>query len=76
MAPIFENCYDTYQISGTEHINVSYATEAEAEILGIDTGAPMFYASGVALDQNGETVMYYKQLIRSDKFVFVCTVES
>ena len=76
MAPIFEDRYDAFQVSGTEHINVSYATEAEAEILGIEEGTPMFYASGVALDQNGETVMYYKQLIRSDKFVFVCTVES
>ncbi|MBQ6333829.1 MAG: GntR family transcriptional regulator [Erysipelotrichaceae bacterium] len=76
MDPIFQNYYDTVQTSGTEHINVSYATQAEAEILGIESGAAMFYASGVALDQNGETVMYYKQLIRSDKFVFVATVES
>jgi GntR family transcriptional regulator len=76
MEPIFEERYDSYQTSGTEHINVTYATEAEAEILGIETGAPMFYASGVAIDQNGEVVMFYKQLIRSDKFTFVCTVES
>jgi len=45
-------------------------------MMGIESGEPLFYASGVALDQNGETVMFYKQLIRSDKFTFVCTVES
>ena len=27
-------------------------------------------------DLNGEVVMFYKQLIRSDKFIFVATVES
>ncbi len=76
MDPVFENYYNTIQTSGTEHINVTYATQAEAEVLGIESGEPLFYASGVALDQNGETVMFYKQLIRSDKFIFVCTVES
>ncbi len=76
MEPIFEEYYDTYQTSGTEHIDVTYATEAEAEVLNTEPGLPMFLASGVALDQNGETVMFYKQLIRSDKFIFVCTVES
>ena len=45
-------------------------------ILQIDVGAPLFYASGVSLSEKGEMVMYYKQLIRSDKFEFVCTVES
>ena len=76
MDPIFEKQYNSIQTSGTEHINVTYASEAEAEVLGIESGTPLFYASGVALDQNGETVMFYKQLIRSDKFTFVCTVES
>ncbi|MBR3266212.1 MAG: GntR family transcriptional regulator [Erysipelotrichaceae bacterium] len=76
MDPIFESHYNSIQTSGTEHINVTYATQAEADVLGVNSGDPLFYASGVALDQNNETVMFYKQLIRSDKFVFVCTVES
>ena len=76
MDPIFEERYNAYQTSGIEHINVTYATQTEAEILDIASGDPLFYASGVALDQNGEVVMFYKQLIRSDKFVFVATVES
>lgn len=73
---VFENHFNTIQTSGTEHINVTYASNVEAEVLDIESGTPLFYASGVAIDQNGETVMFYKQLIRSDKFVFVCTVES
>ena len=73
---VFENHFNTIQTSGTEHINVTYATDVEAEVLDIESGTPLFYASGVAIDQNGETVMFYKQLIRSDKFIFVCTVES
>ncbi|MBR3151804.1 MAG: GntR family transcriptional regulator [Erysipelotrichaceae bacterium] len=76
MDPIFVEHYDTVETSGTERISVTYATDAEAEILGIEAGAPLFFASGVALDQNRQAVMYYKQLIRSDKFTFVCTIES
>ncbi|MBQ2138531.1 MAG: UTRA domain-containing protein [Erysipelotrichaceae bacterium] len=68
--------YHTDQATGVEGINVTYATEDEAGILQIDVGAPLFYASGVSLSEKGEMVMYYKQLIRSDKFEFVCTVES
>lgn len=76
MDPILREKYDTAQVSGTEHINVTYASPYEAEILNIEPDSPLFYASGIALDQNNNIVMFYKQLIRSDKFIFVCTVES
>lgn len=73
---LFKGEYNAIQTTGTEHINVTYALQEEADMLQIEVGSPLFYASGISLDQNGETVMYYKQLIRPDKFVFVCTVES
>lgn len=73
---IFTEIYKTIQTSGTEHIDVTYASEQEAEVLKIKEGAPLFFASGVSLDQNGDMVMYYKQLIRPDKFSFVSMVES
>lgn len=73
---VFVDTYGKIQTSGTEHINVTYASEEEAKILKVKPGTPLFYAAGVSLDQYGEVVMYYKQLIRSDKFNFVCTVES
>ncbi len=76
MDEVFMEKYHTDQATGVEEINVTYATEDEAGILQIDVGAPLFYASGVSLSEKGEMVMYYKQLIRSDKFEFVCTVES
>ena len=76
MDTLFKEEYNAIQTTGTEHINVTYASEEEAGVLDIEVGSPLFYASGIALDQNEEPVMFYKQLIRPDKFVFVCTVES
>lgn len=76
MDDIFTNIYHTIQTTGNEHIDVTYASEEEAKVLKIKEGTPLFYASGVSLDQNGDTVMYYKQLIRSDKFSFVSSVET
>ena len=76
MDTLFKGEYNAIQTTGTEHINVTYALQEEADMLQIEVGSPLFYASGISLDQNGETVMYYKQLIRPDKFIFVCVVES
>ena len=76
MDTLFKGEYNAIQTTGTEHINVTYALQEEADMLQIEVGSPLFYASGISLDQNGDTVMYYKQLIRPDKFIFVCAVES
>lgn len=76
MDKLFGEYYDTIQTSGIEHINVTYALDDEARLLKIPSGSPLFFADGVSLDQHGELVMYYKQLIRPDKFNFVCEVEN
>ena len=76
MDKLFGNYYDTVQTSGVEHINVTYASEEEAKVLKISNGTPLFFASGISLDQSGDIVMYYKQLIRPDKFNFVCEVDN
>lgn len=74
MDKLFGEYYDTIQTSGIEHISVTYASEHEAKVLKIKNGEPLFFAFGVSLDQKGDAVMYYKQLIRPDKFNFVCEV--
>ena len=76
MDKLFGEYYDTVQTSGVEHINVTYASEDEAKVLKISNGTPLFFASGISLDQSGDIVMYYKQLIRPDKFNFVCEVDN
>lgn len=76
MDKLFGEYYDTVQTTGVEHISVTYASESEAKILKIANGSPLFFASGISLDQYGEIVMHYKQLIRPDKFNFVCEVEN
>lgn len=75
MDKLFGEYYDTIQTSGVEHINVTYASEDEAKVLKIDNKTPLFFADGISVDQNGDIVMYYKQLIRPDKFDFICEIE-
>lgn len=76
MDKVFTEEYKIIQTTGKEHISIAYASEEEAKLLKIEENSPLFFCSGIALDQNKEIVMYYKQLIRPDKFRFVSTVES
>ena len=76
MDKLFGEYYETVQTSGNERISVTYASEDEAKVLKINEGSPLFFASGISNDQNGQIVMYYKQLIRPDMFEFVCEVNN
>ena len=71
---IFKNVYRKNQTSGEEHISVTYASADEAQILEAEPHAPLFFTSGVIMDENSIPIMYYKQLIRSDRFKFVSEI--
>lgn len=75
MGYLIKHIYHINQSSGEEKISVTYASEDEARLLEIETGAPMFFASGLIESDDGVPVMYYKQLIRSDVFKFVSVIE-
>lgn len=75
MGRILKNVYHRKQISGEEHISVTYAGEQEAELLEITPDSPLFFTSGVVKDEEGLMIMYYKQLIRGDKFKLVSRIE-
>lgn len=74
MGDIFEKVYHKEQCSGNEHISVTYASEDEARILETEPDAPLFFTSGVIMDEDGVPITYYKQLIRSDRFKFVSEI--
>lgn len=71
---IFKNVYHKNQSSGEEHISVTYASEDEAQIMETAPDTPLFFTSGVVMDENDVPIIYYKQLIRSDKFKFVSEI--
>ena len=75
MGRILKNIYHRKQISGEEHISVTYAGEQEAELLETAPDAPLFFTSGVVKDEEELIIMYYKQLIRGDKFKLVSRIE-
>ena len=76
MGRILKNVYHRKQISGEEHISVTYASEQEAALLEIIPDSPLFFTSGVVKDEEGVIIMYYKQLIIGDKFKLVSRIES
>lgn len=74
MGSLFRNIYHRKQTHGEEHISITYASEDEAELLDIEAGDPLFFTSGVVNDEDDKPMMYYKQLLRSDRFKFVSMI--
>ena len=76
MGRVLKKIYNVNQVAGEERISVTYANEHESGLLEVQTGSPLFFTSGVVEDDNGDIVMYYKQLLRGDKFKFVRKIEN
>jgi GntR family transcriptional regulator len=72
---LFRNIYHKKQTSGEEHISVTYVSEEEAALLDIQPGEPVFFASGVIMDQTEKPMNYYKALFRADQFKFVSVID-
>lgn len=51
-------------------ISMTFATEKQAKILEIETGAPLMRLHEVVYDQKGRPLHNSLQLIRGDRFVF------
>jgi GntR family transcriptional regulator len=71
---LFHNVYHKKQTSGEEHINVTYVSEEEATLLNIKQGDPVFFTSGVVMDEMEKPMYYYKALFRADQFKFVSVI--
>jgi GntR family transcriptional regulator len=52
------------------------ASEYEARLLGIETGAPMMLERRLAFDEQGRIVEYSKDLYRGDRFRFITEIAS
>ncbi len=54
----------------THSISLTFATEAQAKLLNIETGCPLIRLKEVVFDQKGRPLHNSLQLIRGDRFVF------
>ena len=54
----------------THDLSMTYATESQAVLLGIECGAPLMKLHEVVYDQKGRPLHNSLQLIRGDRFVF------
>ncbi len=58
--------YGVYLTQGQETIGVTYASEDEAKLLGVDEGSAMFHLSGISCSPNGQPVEYFSSVVRPD----------
>ena len=62
--------HNIFPCQGHESVGITYATESEAKHLQIGAGDPLYFLTGVANDQNGTPVEYFKSVARPDKVRF------
>ena len=62
--------YNVFPCQGYESVGITYATESEARHLQIGAGDPLYFLTGVARDQNGTAVEYFRSVARPDKVRF------
>lgn len=64
------NYHNIYPCQGYESVGITYATENEARYLEVEEGGALFFLTGVAKDQNGTAVEFFKSVARPDKVRF------
>jgi Transcriptional regulators len=72
---VIENESKVQIVQGEERVGIAYATDYEAEILGIKPGNAVFYFSGVTYDEEKEPVEYFKSIVRADKMRFASVLK-
>jgi len=74
MGSLFRNIYHKEMVRGEEHISITYASESEAQLLDTEPNTSLFFTAGVLSGGDNVPIMYYKQLLRSDRFKFVSMI--
>ncbi|HOX31847.1 MAG TPA: GntR family transcriptional regulator [Spirochaetales bacterium] len=65
-----EKRYGTVVRKGQEQLGITYATEEESRLLGIERESPLFHLVGVASEEDGTPVEYFESVLRTDKIRF------
>ena len=64
---VLEEAYGLIPEQGEEKVSITYATTDEAELMGIEEGAPLFWIVSQTYDQNGELLEYCRAAARPDR---------
>lgn len=67
---VLENEYGVHIADGEESVGIAYATEYEAQLLGLVPGQAVFYLTGIVYDDDRKPVEYFKTIARVDKIRF------
>jgi GntR family transcriptional regulator len=65
-----EKKFGTVVRKGQEQLGITYATEKEARLLGIQAESPLFHLIGTASEEDGTPVEYFESVQRVDKIRF------
>ena len=68
---VMESEYGVSVVRARQSLEPIVASEYEAQLLGIEIGAPLMLERRVGVDQEGEPVEYGKDAYRGDRFRFV-----
>lgn len=67
---VIANKYGCKIVKGEQNITITYATNYEAKLFGINEGEAVFYVSGTAYNEDDVPIEYYKSVCRGDKIRF------
>lgn len=62
--------HQIYPVQGHESVGITFATETEARHLQLSEGDALYFLTGVAEDQSGTPIEFFKSVARPDKVYF------
>lgn len=72
---VLEKRYGLIPEQGDEKIGITYATADEAELMGLEEEAPLFWLVTQTYDQSGELMEYCRTVARPDRLRFTSVLE-
>lgn len=68
---VLADCYDVTPVEAEETIETASAAPREAELLQVDTGAPILVLGRHSFDAAGDPIEYVRSWYRGDRYTFV-----
>jgi len=72
---ILEEDFGILPVQGEEEIGITYATAEEAELMGIESGSPLFWIVSMTYDQTGQLMEYCRGAARPDRLRITTVME-
>lgn len=72
---VLEEDFGILPVQGEEKIGITYATAEEAELMGIESGSPLFWIVSMTYDQTGQLMEYCRGAARPDRLRITTVME-